>query len=148
MFAIFEDGSHQYRVVTGDRLEVDFREAAKIGDSLYFDRVLAAGANAPGANAPGANATGQIGRPLIDGASIQAEVVDDSMKAPKLEIGKFRRRKGYIRHNGHTQKYTQVRITAINVPGFASPANSNAGDSNAGDSSPVVSDSAVPSPGV
>ena len=153
MFAIFEDGSHQYRVVTGDRLEVDFREAAKIGDSLHFDRVLAAGTdaagiNAPGANAPGANATGQIGRPLIDGASIQAEVVDDSMKAPKLEIGKFRRRKGYIRHNGHTQKYTQVRITAINVPGFAIPANSNASDSNAGASSPVVSDSAVPSPGV
>ena len=153
MFAIFEDGSHQYRVATGDRLEVDFRESAKNGDSLHFDRVLAAGTdaagiNAPGANAPGANATGQIGRPLIDGASIQAEVVDDSMKAPKLEIGKFRRRKGYIRHNGHTQKYTQVRITAINVPGFAIPANSNASDSNAGASSPVVSDSAVPSPGV
>jgi large subunit ribosomal protein L21 len=112
MFAIFEDGSHQYRVTTGDRLEVDFRDAAKIGDSLQFDRVLAAGTDS----------TGQIGRPLIDGASIQAEVVDDSVKAPKLEIGKFRRRKGYIRHNGHTQKYTQVRITAINVPGMVAAA--------------------------
>src|SRR5579872_760809 len=112
MFAIFEDGSHQYRVTTGDRLAVDFREAAKIGDSLQFDRVLAAGTDS----------TGQIGRPVIDGASIQAEVVDDTVKAPKLEIGKFRRRKGYIRHNGHTQKYTQIRITAINVPGIESPA--------------------------
>ncbi len=53
MFAIFEDGSHQYRVQAGDRLEVDYREAAKAGDSLSFDRVLAAGNDA----------TGQIGRP-------------------------------------------------------------------------------------
>ena len=118
MYAIFEDGSHQYRVSTGDRLEVDFREAAKVGDSLQFDRVLAAGTDGTGSNA-----TGQIGQPLLKGASIQAEVVDDCVKAPKLEIGKFRRRKGYIRHNGHTQKYTQVRITAINVPGMvATPA--------------------------
>jgi len=112
MFAIFEDGSHQYRVSTGDRLEVDFRDGAKVGDALQFDRVLAAGTEA----------TGQIGRPLIAGASIQAEVVNDTVKAPKLEVGKFRRRKGYIRHNGHTQKYTQVRITAINVPGIEAPA--------------------------
>jgi large subunit ribosomal protein L21 len=115
MFAIFEDGSHQYRVSTGDRLEVDFRAAARVGDSLQFDRVLAAGSDASSGHA-----ASRIGRPVIDGASVQAEVVDDSMKAPKLEIGKFRRRKGYIRHNGHTQKYTQVRITAINIPGFES----------------------------
>jgi large subunit ribosomal protein L21 len=108
MFAIFEDGSHQYRVTAGDRLEVDFRDAARVGDSLSFDRVLAAGTDT----------TGTIGRPLIDGASVQAEVVDESAKGPKLEVGKFRRRKGHIRHNGHTQKYTQVRITAINVPGI------------------------------
>ena len=109
MFAIFEDGSHQYRVKTGDRLEVDFRETAKAGDSLSFDKVLAAGNDA----------TGQIGRPLIEGAVVQAEVVDENFKARKLEIGKFRRRKGHIRHNGHTQKYTQIRIIAINVPGLA-----------------------------
>ena len=48
MFAIFEDGSHQYRVKAGDRLEVDFREAARLGDSLQFDRVLAAGTDATG----------------------------------------------------------------------------------------------------
>lgn len=110
MFAIFEDGSHQYRVQAGDRLEVDYREAAKTGDALSFDRVLAAGNDS----------TGQIGRPLIAGATVQAEVVDDKFKGQKLEIGKFRRRKGHIRHNGHTQKYTQIRITAINVPGLAS----------------------------
>lgn len=108
MFAIFEDGSHQYRVQAGDRLEVDFRDTAKVGDSLSFDRVLAAGTDSAGA----------IGRPLIEGATVQAEVVDDSFKAPKIEVGKFKRRKGYIRHNGHVQRFTQVRITAINVPGI------------------------------
>jgi large subunit ribosomal protein L21 len=132
MFAIFEDGSHQYRVTTGDRLEIDFREAAKIGDSLQFNRVLAAGTDEPGLGATGQIGRPLIGRPLIDGASIQAEVVDDLFKAPKLEIGKFRRRKGYIRHNGHTQKYTQVRITAINVPGFARPVAQEAGSATHG----------------
>lgn len=115
MFAIFEDGSHQYRVQAGDQLEVDFRGAVKAGDSLNFDRVLAAGTDT----------TGKIGRPLIEGASVKAEVLDGSegrkdgtVKAPKLEVGKFKRRKGVIRHNGHSQKYTQIRITAINVPGI------------------------------
>jgi len=110
MFAIFEDGSRQYRVQAGDRLEIDLRVSAKTGDSLSFDRVLAAGTDS----------SGRIGRPLIDGASVQAEVVDDEVRGRKLEIGKFRRRKGHIRHNGHMQKYTQVRITGITVPGLES----------------------------
>ncbi len=108
MFAIFEDGSHQYRVQTGDRLEVDFRSAAKVGDALNFDRVLAAGTDT----------TGAIGRPLLSGASVQAEVLDSEFKAPKLEVGKFKRRKGHVRHNGHIQKYTRIRITGITVPGM------------------------------
>lgn len=108
MFAIFEDGSHQYRVQAGDKLRVDFREAARAGDALSFSRVLAAGSET----------SGKIGQPVIEGASVTAEVLDTAYDA-KLEVGKFRRRKGYIRHNGHTQKYTAVKITAINVPGLA-----------------------------
>lgn len=107
MFAIFEDGSHQYRVQQGDQLRVDFREGTKPGDAVSFERVLAAG------NETAAN----IGRPVIEGATITAEVVDEAF-GPKLEVGKFKRRKGYIRHAGHTQKYTAVKITAINVPGL------------------------------
>lgn len=108
MFAIFEDGSRQYRVKAGDKLRIDLRESVKAGDSLTFDRVLAAGNDT----------SGKIGRPLLSGASVQAQVLNGEVRGPKLEIGKFRRRKGYIRHNGHTQKYTAVRITAINVPGM------------------------------
>lgn len=108
MFAIFEDGSHQYRVETGDTLRVDLRESAKPGETLTFERVLAAGSDEKG----------QFGRPVIEGASVVAEVVDIAHD-PKIEVGKFRRRKGYIRHTGHTQHYTAVKITGINVPGLA-----------------------------
>lgn len=109
MFAVFEDGSRQYRVQKGDKLEVDFRLAAKNGDVLSFDRVLAAVTDSQSA----------IGRPVIEGANIQAEVVDADAAGPKLEIGKFKKRKSYNKHNGHRQRYTAVRITNINVSGLA-----------------------------
>jgi large subunit ribosomal protein L21 len=109
MFAVIKDGSRQYRVQKGDQLEVDYRATAKNGDALSFDRVLAAGTESKNA----------IGRPVIEGASVHAEVVDAEAAGPKLEIGKFRRRKSYNRHTGHRQRYTAVRITTINVPGLA-----------------------------
>lgn len=110
MFAIFEDGGRQYRVQPGDKLKIDLRDEAKPGETLNFDRVLAAGTEA---------GSSVIGRPLIAGAAVQAEVLDPEVRARKLEVGKFRRRKNYIRHNGHTQRYTAVKVTAINVPGLA-----------------------------
>jgi large subunit ribosomal protein L21 len=110
MFAIIEDGSRQYRIGNGDLLTVDYRAASNEGDSLTFDRVLLA-------NAGGSSV---IGQPVIDGASVTAEVVTGEFKGPKLEIQKFRRRKNSRRHTGHRQKHTVVRITGINVPGLAS----------------------------
>jgi large subunit ribosomal protein L21 len=108
MFAVFEDGARQYRVQAGDRLNVDFRDTANQGDTLTFDRVLAAGTE---------DSAGTIGRPFIDGAKITAEVVDPEFKARKIEGGKFKRRKSYIRHWGHTQRHTTVVIKTIEVPG-------------------------------
>ena len=64
------------------------------------------------------DAASQIGRPALKGAKVTAEVLDTTYDR-KIEVGKFRRRKGYIRHNGHTQKHTAVKITAIDVPGLA-----------------------------
>lgn len=106
MFAVFEDGSHQYRVQAGDKLNVDFRDTVNRGDRLTFDRVLAVGDES----------TGTIGRPFISGAAVVAEVIDPEWKAEKLEVGKFKRRKSYIRHWGHTQRYTTVRILEV-TPG-------------------------------
>lgn len=109
MFAVFEDGSHQFRVQAGDQLWVDFRDGVEPGATLTFDRVLAAGNDS----------SNTIGRPVITGAKVQAEVVNNEVHSPKIEGGKFRRRKNYIRHWGHKQKYTAIKITAIDIPGLA-----------------------------
>ena len=106
MFAVIEDGSRQHRVSEGDLLSVDYRSEANVGDELAFDRVLLA-------NGGGASV---IGKPVVDGASVTAEVILDEEKGPKLEIQKIRRRKNSRRHNGHRQKYTRVKITGITVP--------------------------------
>ena len=108
MFAVIENGSRQHRVQEGDTLSIDYQSSAETGETITFDRVLLA-------NAGGASA---IGRPLIDGATVEARVVLPEEKGPKLEIQKIRRRKNSRRHTGHRQKYTQVRITTINVPGL------------------------------
>ena len=108
MFAVIEDGSHQHRVQQGEVLTIDYRANAQNGDAVTFDRVLLA-------NAGGAST---VGRPTIEGASVEAEVVSNLEKGPKLEVQKIRRRKNSRRHTGHRQKYTSVRITSISVPGL------------------------------
>jgi large subunit ribosomal protein L21 len=106
MFAVIEDGSRQYRVQQGQTLTVDYRAESEAGQVIVFDRVLLA-------NGGGAS---QIGRPVIDGAAVEAEVVTPQFKGEKLEIQKHRRRKNSKRHTGHRQKHTVVKVTAINVP--------------------------------
>lgn len=123
MFVVIEDGSRQHRVQEGDLLSVDYRSDAEIGAALAFDRVLLA-------NAGGASI---IGKPVIDGASVTAEVVNDEEKGPKLEVQKIRRRKNSRRHNGHRQKYTRVKITGINVPNLEVVAAATAADEPAAD---------------
>ena len=70
MFAIIEDGSHQYRVEPGQSLTVDYRKEASEGDTIEFDRVLLA-------NGGGASA---VGRPTIEGATVTTEVVTPELK--------------------------------------------------------------------
>ncbi|MCA9077946.1 MAG: 50S ribosomal protein L21 [Planctomycetaceae bacterium] len=108
MFAIIEDGSRQYRVEEGAELDVDYRADSEVGQSLSFDRILLANGGA----------SSVIGRPAIEGATVEAEVIDPEHKGKKLEVQKVRRRKNSRTHTGHRQKYTTVRITAINVPGL------------------------------
>ncbi|MBL4883805.1 MAG: 50S ribosomal protein L21, partial [Planctomycetaceae bacterium] len=59
-----------------------------------------------------------IGRPMIDGATITAEITDPMLKGLKLEIQKIRRRKNSRRHTGHRQKYTVVTIGDFTIPGL------------------------------
>lgn len=104
MYAVFEDGSRQYRVSEGDLVQVDYREA-EIGSRLEFERVLLY---------KGTDDV-QIGRPLVAGVRVVAEVV--SHPSTKLYIQHFRRRKNYRRLRGHRQHYTSVQIRSILLPG-------------------------------
>ena len=111
MYAVFEDGSRQYRVSEGDVVKLDYRDA-EIGSRLQFSRVLLY---------QGGEET-RIGQPVIDGARILAEVVDHP--TTKLYIQHFRRRKNYRRLKGHRQPYTSVQIRNILLPGQEPPAQS------------------------
>ena len=108
MFAVFEDGSRQYRVSEGDVVKVDYR-AADVGSRVEFNRVLlyAAGADL------------QIGQPLLAGVRVVADVVDHP--STKLYIQHFRKRKNYRRLRGHRQFYTQLKISHILLPGDKGP---------------------------
>lgn len=105
MYAIFEDGSRQYRVSEGDVVQVDFREA-EVGAHLEFNRVLLFQGGADT----------RIGQPLLEGARVVGEVVDHP--STKLYIQHFRRRKNYRRVKGHRQHYTAVRIQSILLAGM------------------------------
>jgi large subunit ribosomal protein L21 len=103
MYAIFEDGSHQYRVRAGDRITVD-RRAGETGGEVVFPKVLlVSGEGAP-----------NIGAPLVDGAKVTATIVNQ-FRDKKIIIQKFRRRKNMRRRNGHRQPYTTVLITGVSL---------------------------------
>lgn len=103
MYAIIEDSGSQFKVTSGDRIKID-RQVKEDEKSITFDRVLlVAGEGSP-----------KIGAPLLSGATVVAEVLGEA-KGPKITIQKYKRRKGYHRKIGHRQRYTEVRITGINV---------------------------------
>jgi large subunit ribosomal protein L21 len=108
MYAVFEDGSRQYRVSEGDIVKVDYREA-EIGARVEFDRVLLY---------QGGQDT-QIGQPTLAGARIVGDVVEHP--STKLYIQHFRRRKNYRRLRGHRQPYTSVKILHILLAGMEPP---------------------------
>jgi len=106
MYAIIEDSGTQIRVAEGDVLELDLRDAEE-GSTLTFDRVLLVGDAEAGRDAT-------LGRPYVDGASVSAEVLGE-VKGEKIDVIKFKRRKGYRRKIGHRQRYTRVRVTGISA---------------------------------
>jgi large subunit ribosomal protein L21 len=102
MYAIFEQGSHQFRVSEGDQITLD-RLHAEHGGEVVFDRVLFVG---------GTDGEPRIGTPTLEGARVVGRVVRQ-FRDKKIIIQKFRRRKGYRRKKGHRQYRTSVRIVSI-----------------------------------
>ena len=102
-YAIIKTGGRQFRVAEGDTLDVDLLDVepgktATFGDVLLF--------------ADGKDVS--HGSPLISGAKVTAEVVEQR-KDKKVVAFKYKRRKGYHRTVGHRRKLTRVKIKSLSL---------------------------------
>ena len=102
-YAIIRTGGRQFRVAEGDTVDVDLLEVepgktATFGDVLLF--------------ADGKDMT--HGNPLISGAKVTAEVVEQR-KDKKVVAFKYKRRKGYHRTVGHRRKLTRIKSKSISL---------------------------------
>ncbi len=105
MFAVIKTGGKQYKVAPNDVLRVE-KLAGEPGDLVEFGAVLAIGGEA--------GVT--LGAPLVEGAMVAAEVVEQG-RADKIIVFKKKRRKNHRRRNGHRQHETVLRVTEILTDG-------------------------------
>ncbi|MCB0896807.1 MAG: 50S ribosomal protein L21 [Nocardioides sp.] len=102
MYAIVRAGATQQKVAVGDVIEID-KIATPVGDSVTLPVVLVVDGEAVTSDAA------KLGK-----ASVTAEVLGGT-KGPKIIIQKYKNKTGYKKRQGHRQKYTQVKVTAINA---------------------------------
>jgi large subunit ribosomal protein L21 len=108
MYAVFEDGSRQYRVSEGEVVKVDYRDM-EVGERVEFPRVLLF--------KDGDSL--KIGQPLVEGMRVVGEIVHHP--STKVFVQHFRRRKNYRRLRGHRQWYTAVKVSHILAAGVEAP---------------------------
>ncbi len=101
-YAIVEDGGKQFKAVVGESIDVD-RYPLEVGEEIDMDRVLLI--------SDGEKV--KVGTPFIKGAKIQGTVIAHT-KGPKLTVFRYMAKERIRTKTGHRQKYTQVRIDAIN----------------------------------
>ena len=102
MYAVIRSGGKQYRVAKDDVLELE-RLDGESGDKIKLNEVLMIGE---------AGKSPTIGDPLVKGASVTLEVLDQ-VRGDKIDVIKFKRRQNYHRQLGHKQHLTKVKIAAI-----------------------------------
>ncbi|MEL7153643.1 MAG: 50S ribosomal protein L21 [Pseudomonadota bacterium] len=105
MFAVIKTGGKQYKVASGDTLIVE-KLAADAGETVQFNDVLMIG---------GESLT--VGSPMIDGAGVQAEVVEQGRGEKTLNLKRRRRKHSSRRLKGHRQYLTTVKIMDILASG-------------------------------
>jgi large subunit ribosomal protein L21 len=98
MFAVLKTGGKQYKVASGDVLRVE-KLAAVAGDKIQFNEILMVGST--------------VGTPFVEGAGVQAEVIDQIKGVKTVNFVKRRRKHGSQRKKGHRQQLTLVRIAEI-----------------------------------
>ncbi len=106
MYAVIKTGGKQYRVAAGDVIKVEKLDG-EVGDQIGFDQVLMVGDE-------GTEDSAKVGTPVLEGAEVTAEVLEQG-KADKVLIFKKKRRKNYRRTRGHRQHQTVLRISDIKV---------------------------------
>ena len=105
MFAVMKTGGKQYKVQSGDMLKVE-KLAADAGEKIQFNEVLMLGGDKV-----------VVGAPLVAGAAVQAEVVDQIKGDKVIHFVKRRRKHGSKRTKGHRQQLTMLKITEILASG-------------------------------
>jgi large subunit ribosomal protein L21 len=98
MFAVLKTGGKQYKVSSGDMLRVE-KLAAAAGDTVQFNDILMVGDT--------------VGTPLVEGAGVQAEVIDQIKGDKVINFVKRRRKHSSKRTKGHRQQLTLIKVTEI-----------------------------------
>ena len=101
MYAVIRTGGKQYKVAPGEKLRVELLPA-DVGSEIVLDQVLMVGDGD----------SVRLGQPTLAGATVKATVLAHG-RGEKLTIFKMRRRKGYRRHQGHRQGFTEIKIDGI-----------------------------------
>ncbi|AAZ40738.1 50S ribosomal subunit protein L21 [Candidatus Blochmanniella pennsylvanica str. BPEN] len=101
MYAVFQTGSKQYRVVEGQVIHIE-RIDLEVGNQVEFNQILLIDSNE----------CLHIGSPFIKKGRIIAEIIAQSLNQ-KIKIIKFRRRKHFRKFQGHRQCFTTIKIVSI-----------------------------------
>ncbi len=101
MYAVIRTGGKQYTVREGDTLEVESLRAEP-GEEVELGEVLMVG--------DGSDV--RIGRPLVEGARVVADVVEHG-KGKKIIVFKYKAKTRYRRKTGHRQQFTKLAIKQI-----------------------------------
>ena len=103
MYAVLKTGGKQYKVEEGDVIIVEKLEGEE-GNTVEFDEILMTGDGE----------SYNIGTPNLADAKVTCVILDQA-KAKKIIVFKSKRRKGYMKKQGHRQKITRLKIEKINA---------------------------------
>ena len=104
MYAVVNIQGNQFKVEAGQKLYIN-RLADDTGATIEFGEVLLLASDDDAIT---------VGKPLVEGASVRARVLDH-LKGDKVIVFKKKRRKGYRVKNGHRQYLSQIEIESINA---------------------------------
>ena len=103
MYAIVEMQGQQFKAEAGMKLFIHRMEEAEVGAQVEFNKVLLIENND----------AFTVGAPVVEGAKVIVEVLNNSVRGEKVLVFHKKRRKGYKKLNGHRQNFTQVLVKEI-----------------------------------